>query len=283
MHNNIAPIENIPPRLLQNLTGVLFDLDDTFTTHGKIPACSFSALWDLRKAGLTVIAVTGRPAGWCDHIARMWPVDGVVGENGAFYFWFDGKERKLKKRFLDPDSVRAEKRQRLITVRDEILAAVPGTALASDQLYRESDLAIDYCEDVPPLGTEAVQKICHIFKAHGATCKVSSIHVNGWFGEYDKLGMVKRFIKERFGLDLDGAKESFAYCGDSPNDEPMFDYFPFSVAVKNVLKFVDQMQKLPAYITSAEGGEGFAQFVGHILQHRQKVQETGDRRQNRKT
>ncbi|MGD8504736.1 MAG: HAD family hydrolase, partial [Syntrophobacterales bacterium] len=165
----------------------------------------------------------------------------------------------------------AEKRQRLISIRDEILAAVPGSGLASDQHYREADLAIDYCEDVPPLGPEAVKKICQIFKSHGATCKVSSIHVNGWFGNYDKLGMAKRFIKDRFGLDLDAEKVSFAYCGDSPNDEPMFQYFPISVAVKNVLKFVDQMQTLPAYITSLEGGEGFAEFAKHVLKHRHKA------------
>jgi len=271
MGNNIAPIEDISSVLIQKLKGVLFDLDDTFTTHGKIPACSFTALWELRNAGLTVIAVTGRPAGWCDHIARMWPVDGVVGENGAFYFWFDEKEGKLKKRFLDTDPVRAEKRQRLTIIRDEVLAAVPGSALASDQLYRETDLAIDYCEDVPPLGPEAVKKICRIFKAQGATCKVSSIHVNGWFGRYDKLGMAKRFMQERFGLDLDAEKASYAYCGDSPNDEPMFGYFPMSVAVNNVLKFVDQMQTLPRYITSQEGGEGFAEFAGHILKYKLKA------------
>jgi HAD superfamily hydrolase (TIGR01484 family) len=271
MRDDITPIESIPPEQLRNLRGVLFDLDDTFTTRGKIPACSFTALWNLKNAGLTVVAVTGRPAGWCDHIARMWPVAGVVGENGAFYFWLDEKEGKLKKRFLDTESVRAEKRQRLITIRDEILAAVPGSALASDQLYRETDLAIDYCEDVPPLGTEVVKRICQIFEANGATCKVSSIHVNGWFGEYDKLGMVERFMQERFGLDVDGVKESFAYCGDSPNDEPMFGYFPISVAVNNVLKFVDQMQTLPAYITSSEGGQGFAEFVNLILKYRHKA------------
>ena len=113
-----------------------------------------------------------------------------------------------------------------------------------------------------------MKRICQIFEAHGATCKVSSIHVNGWFGKYDKLGMVKRFIQERLGLDLDAEESSFAYCGDSPNDEPMFQYFTISVAVNNVLRFVDQMQTLPAYITSLEGGEGFAEFARHILQHR---------------
>ena len=271
MHNNISPIEKIASGLLQKLKGVFFDLDDTFTTRGKIPACSFTALWDLRNAGLTVIAVTGRPAGWCDHIARMWPVDGVVGENGAFYFWFDEKEGKLKKCFLDTESVRAERRRRLITIRDEILAAVPGSALASDQLYRESDLAIDYCEDVPPLGSEAVKRICQIFEAHGATYKVSSIHVNGWFGAYDKLGMAKRFIQDRLGLDLDSTREIFAYVGDSPNDGPMFEYFPVSVAVRNVERFLDQMQTLPAYITSTAGGEGFAEFANLILQYKRRA------------
>ncbi|PNV86868.1 MAG: HAD family hydrolase, partial [Desulfobacteraceae bacterium] len=62
MNDNIAPIENISPDLLQNLQGVLFDIDDTFTTHGKIPACSLSALWYLKNAGLKLISVTGRPA-----------------------------------------------------------------------------------------------------------------------------------------------------------------------------------------------------------------------------
>jgi hypothetical protein len=113
----------------------------------------------------------------------MWPVDGIVGENGAFYFWFDEKDRKLKKRFLDPEEVRAEKRQRLMRIKDEILAGVSGSAMASDQLYRETDTAIDYCEDVSPLERKAVDRICEIFQKHGARCKVSSIHVNGWLGD----------------------------------------------------------------------------------------------------
>ena len=95
---HLLSLAQIPPDVLENLQGVFFDLDDTFTSKGRIPACSFTALWDLKKSGLKLVVVTGRPAGWCDHLARMWPVDGVVGENGAFYFWFDEEERKLKKR-----------------------------------------------------------------------------------------------------------------------------------------------------------------------------------------
>jgi len=264
----ISPIDNFPAKIAQNLLGFFFDIDDTFTTHGKIGSTAYQALWMLQESGLKVVPITGRPAGWCDHIARMWPVDGVVGENGAFYFWLDPEERKLRKRFLDPEDVRAEKRNRLQAVKEEILKSVAGTATASDQLYRETDLAIDYCEDVIPLSQDAVDQICAIFEKHGATCKVSSIHVNGWFGDYDKLGMTKTLVQERWDLSLDVEKERFIFCGDSPNDEPMFRYFPFTAGVKNILRFTNRMKDLPAFVANAEGGEGFAEIVKIVLRHR---------------
>lgn len=198
-------------------------------------------------------------------MARMWPVDGVVGENGAFYFHFDEKVKKLKKRFQDHHEVRARKRRALQKIKEKILTSVPGSALAGDQAYREADLAIDYCEDVPSLDEKSVDRICRIFEQHGATCRVSSIHVNGWFGEYDKLKMTKIFVQERWALDLDLEKERFLYCGDSPNDESMFAYFPYSIGVKNVLRFKDRMGFLPAFITEHEGGEGFAEVVEKVL------------------
>ncbi len=264
----IPPIETLSPHTAKNLVGIFFDIDDTFTTHGKIHSIAYQALWSLKASGLRVVPITGRPAGWCDHIARMWPVDGVVGENGALYFWYDEPERKLKKRFLDSDSIRAEKRQRLLRIRDEILGSVPGTAIASDQLYRETDLAIDYCEDVRPLDRQRVDQICQIFRKHGARCKVSSIHVNGWFGNYDKLAMTKIFVQERLEVNLDANKARFFFCGDSPNDEPMFQYFPNTAGVKNLLQFADRMKDLPAFLAKQEGGDGFAQIAETIMRRR---------------
>ena len=264
----IPSIQILESKMARAFQGVLFDIDDTFTTHGKIHGTAFQALWALKDAGLRVVPITGRPAGWCDHIARMWPVDGIVGENGAFYFWYDDKEGKLKKRFMDPDEVREEKRRRLQEVREEILKLVPGTAVASDQQYREADLAIDYCEDVPPLEWKDVERICAIFRQHGANFKVSSIHVNGWFGDYDKLGMTKVFAQERWGIHLDDQKDRFLFCGDSPNDEPMFAYFPHTAAVQNITRFADRMTHLPRFVASLEGGEGFAEIVGFILEKR---------------
>ena len=262
----IPSIQTITPEIVKKLSGIFFDIDDTFTIAGKIPSIAFQALWNLKNSDFKVVPVTGRPAGWCDHIARMWPVDGIVGENGAFYFWFDEIEHKLKKRFLDSDEVRTQKRLRLRRIRDEILIRVPGAAIASDQLYRETDLAIDYCEDVKPLNQDTIEQICKIFTDYGATCKVSSVHVNGWFGDYDKLGMTKTFVHERWGLNLDKNNEHFMFLGDSPNDEPMFHYFRYTAGVKNILHFADQMKHMPTFIASKEGGEGFSEIVGELLQ-----------------
>ena len=264
----MKPIHLLTECVTEPVLGIFFDIDDTFTLRGRIPAAAFQALWRAKEAGLRLVPITGRPAGWCDHIARMWPVDGVVGENGAFYFWYDGEKRKLGKRFLDPEEVRADNRRRLAGVRDDILASVPGTAVASDQLYRETDLAIDYCEDVAPLPPEQVDQIGRIFDRHGAFFKISSIHVNGWFGSYDKLTMTRLFARERWGLDLDRLRQRFVFCGDSPNDEPMFEYFPCSVGVRNVLHFAERMKHLPRFVANAEGGEGFAEVVDALLRHR---------------
>jgi len=261
----MRPIQELPPPVAKNLSGVFFDIDDTFTSRGKIEAKAFQALWKAKESGLKMVPITGRPAGWCDHIARMWPVDGVVGENGAFYFCYDEAARKLRKRFMDPEDLRKEKRLRLEAVKEEILTSVPGTALAGDQRYREADLAIDYCEDVPPLPWEEVERICAVFRKHGATCKVSSIHVNGWFGAYSKLDMTKTFVMERWNEDLDEVRDRFLFIGDSPNDESMFGYFPQSAAVRNVQKFLERMKYLPAFVADHEGSEGFAQIVGTIL------------------
>jgi hypothetical protein len=193
----------------------------------------------------------------------MWPVDAVVGENGAFYFFHEGG--RLHKRFQNSLESRMQSRRRLDAIAAQILAAVPGCALASDQPYRETDLAIDYCEDVPPLPIEAAQRIADLMRAAGLSAKVSSIHVNGWFGEYDKLAMTRRLFAERFGLELDSANREVVFAGDSPNDAPMFGFFHNSVGVANVRRFEAQLPEKPKYVTRAESGAGFVELEAHLL------------------
>jgi hypothetical protein len=261
----MQPLEQLSRDRLALVRGVFADIDDTITTGGALTADAYAALSALHAAGLFVVPITGRPAGWCDHIARMWPVDAVVGENGAFYFAYDRAARRLTKRFRDDPEVRAANRTRLAAVCDRILAAVPGAAPASDQQYREADLAIDWCEDVPRLGDDAVDRIVAIMRAAGMTAKVSSIHVNGWFGEYDKLGMTRTLMQERFAVDLDAERARYVFAGDSPNDAPMFGYFPLSVGVANVHRLAARLEHAPAYVTAAEAGAGFAELATRLL------------------
>jgi len=256
----MRPLGELPAGQIRAL---LFDIDDTLTTAGKLTAEAYAALERLQLAGKRTVAVTGRPAGWCDHIARMWPVDAVVGENGAFYFRH--RDGRLQKTYVDAPEVRARNRERLVAIAARIVAAIPGCALATDQPYRETDLAIDYCEDVPALPLAQAERIATLMREAGLQAKVSSIHVNGWFGHYDKLTMARRAFAEEFGIDLAREAETVAYVGDSPNDAPMFAFFPGSVGVANVQRFAGRLGTPPKYVTRAAAGAGFAEVVEHLL------------------
>jgi HAD superfamily hydrolase (TIGR01484 family) len=261
----MKPLADCPKPVLAAIRGVLTDIDETVSTASHLTAEAYGAMAALKRAGLLVIPVTGRPAGWCDLIARFWPVDAVVGENGAFWMWHDPKHRKLRTRFVQSDSERAEGRRRLEAVRADVLREVPGAGIASDQPYRLADLAIDFCEDVPPLSHDAVARIVAIFERHGAMAKVSSIHVNGWFGDYDKLTASRAMMAELFGVDLGRDAAAYAYCGDSPNDSPMFGFFPNGVGVANVRDFADMMPHLPRWVTRARSGAGFVELAEALI------------------
>ena len=258
----MKPLRELPAA---GVEGLFFDIDDTLTSHGRLTPEAYAALSRWKDAGRVAVPITGRPAGWCDHIARMWPVDAVVGENGAFYFRYDAARRQLHKRFLVDAATRVANRERLAVVRERILKEVPGCAPASDQAYREADLAIDFCEDVPALPLQAAERIAALMQGAGMTARISSIHVNGWFGDYDKLGMTRLLAAEALGLELDAARARFVFVGDSPNDAPMFAYFPASVGVANVLRFESLLAAKPAYVTRGEAGRGFVELVDHLL------------------
>jgi HAD superfamily hydrolase (TIGR01484 family) len=262
-HLKMRPFRDYPVAKLKQIQMVLSDIDDTLTKDGKLPASSLKAMEDLSMAGVRVIPVTGRPAGWCDHIARMWPVDAVIGENGAFYFSYDRVARKMRSHYVKAAAERARDRKRLHELEVKILETIPGAALASDQLYRIADLAIDFCEDVPPLPSEEVRRIVEILTAGGATTKVSSIHVNAWFGEYDKLTTTRSCLRNLFGMEPLHHQSSIIYMGDSPNDSPMFACFENSIGVANVRNF--NMPHFPKWVTAGESADGFLEVASALL------------------
>jgi HAD superfamily hydrolase (TIGR01484 family) len=264
----MRPLAEFPAAARRRVTRVLADIDDTITSDGLLSSAALAAIERLTAAGLDVIPVTGRPAGWCDHIARMWPVAAVIGENGAFYFRYDRARKILERRFFLAPEARAANRRRLEELGRDILARVSGAALASDQAYRDADLAVDYCEDVPRLARRKVERIVRLMTAAGARAKISSIHVNGWFGDYDKLSMARILFRERFATDLAKARDTVVFVGDSPNDEPMFRFFPLAVGVANVRDFEDRLAAKPAYVTRARAGLGFAELADALLSAR---------------
>lgn len=249
-------------RVFSNVEAILSDLDDTLTLNGKLPATAFSALEALRDSGIRTVVITGRPAGWCDLIARQWPVDGVVGENGAFYFRYDQGARRMIRRFLRSDAERRRDHATLMGWFAALQKEHPVIRLAADQAFRISDIAIDVREDVEPLSAGEVTAIMEKLAAFGATVKLSSIHINAWIGAFDKLSMSKAYLAEELGIAESGLKERVLYIGDSPNDEPMFRELALTVAVKNIEEFVPRMTHTPAYVTDAPGGLGFAEMAG---------------------
>jgi len=268
--NVLQPIADIPAQTCSKLKIFFCDIDDTITDGGLLTSRSFSALWQLHDAGIEVVPVTGRPAGWCDHIARMWPVAAVIGENGAFTYSYDRHKRKMQRLSLIDERERREGREKLERVRERVLREVPASRIAADQQFRITDLAVDFCEDVvPPLSREEIDRICTIIEQEGATYKISSIHINCWYGSFDKVSGVGRFLAER-GQDLnrDTVQDSIAFIGDSPNDEQMFAAVRHSIAVANICTFLDRLSHMPTYITEKPSAEGFAEAVQTILQKR---------------
>ena len=116
-----------------------------------------------------------------------------------------------------------------------------------------------------PLPMGQVQRIVDIMTAEGLTAKASSIHVNGWFGGYDKLSTSRQMMAEEFAIDLDAAREQFVFAGDSPNDQPMFEFFPNAVGVANVREMEELMTRLPAWVTPSRGSLGFAELAEALL------------------
>jgi HAD superfamily hydrolase (TIGR01484 family) len=244
---------------------VFTDIDDTLTTEGAITADALHALAALKQAGLMVIPITGRPMGWSRDFAQNWPVDALVAENGAAA-WIpqaDGAPRAL---YQQSAAVRAAHRTRLQAVAARILREVPGATLAQDSAGRETDMAIDHSEftHLPP---QAIAQVVQLMRSEGMNATVSSIHINGWFGEHHKLSGAQWIVHQLWGRALDADTARWVYVGDSTNDQVMFEHFACSVGVANIRRFEDQLTHRPRYITPSERGAGFAELTRHLLTH----------------
>ncbi len=246
----------------QDLVGVFTDIDDTLTTDGAITPDALQALADLKAAGLLVVPITGRPVGWSEPFAARWPVDAIVAENGAVAL--QHTTEGLRKRYQQDTATRSANFARMQQVLAHIERAVPGAQGSQDSAGRETDIAIDHSE-FTHLPQTAIDEVVRLMRAAGMTATVSSIHINGWFGEHSKLSGARWIVQQLWGRDLDAEIDRWVYVGDSTNDQVMFEHFAHSVGVANIRRFESQLTHAPRYITSAERGAGFAEMARHLL------------------
>ncbi len=263
----VNPWNAVPVAALSRIVGILTDIDDTLTTDGAITPDALAALWRLRAAGVPVIAITGRPMGWSEPFARPvdqggWPIDAIVAENGAVALRADGDALTIE--YAQDEAERSRNTQRLRETAARVLREVPGAQLAQDSAGRVTDIAIDHSE-FAHLPSAQIEKIVAIMRADGMTATVSSIHINGWFGEHNKPSGARWMVARLFGRELDAERERWVYVGDSTNDQAMFGLFPISVGVANLRRFADALTVWPAYITRGERGVGFAEVAAAAL------------------
>ena len=256
------PFEDCPDALLAGVGGVLTDIDDTLTRDGAIEPAALAALHALRAAGLPVIAITGRPMGWSEPFAREWPLQAIVAENGAVALFM--KDGRLHTEYAQDEPTREHNARRLAEVAQRVLQEVPGATLARDSAGRVTDIAIDHSE-FAHLDDAAIARVVAVMRSEGMNATVSSIHVNGWFGDHDKPSGARWIVRRLLGRDVEAERERWLYVGDSTNDQSMFGRHPLSVGVANLRRFAAQLHTWPAWITEGERGRGFAEVARRLL------------------
>lgn len=244
---------------------VLTDMDETLTYRGRLAATTYSALEALQAAGVRVIPVTAAPAGWCDQMARMWPVDGVIGENGGLFFRRAENGHGLVRQFWHDDLRRMESAMRLQAIASRVQKAVPGAVLAEDQPFRMTSIAFSITQDA---ATD--ERVVAALRNEGADITVNNLWILGWLGGYDKLSMARRVLAEHYDINIDSGpgRDAVLYSGDSTNDAPMFGFFHHTVGVSTVVNYLDQIPVHPRWITAGPGGAGFVEVAEAILHAR---------------
>jgi HAD superfamily hydrolase (TIGR01484 family) len=253
------------------LHGVFTDIDDTLTTEGAITPDALQALTDLKAAGLLVIPITGRPIGWCEPFIAAgpdvaWPVDAMVAENGAVAFVQspNSQQQSVSKRYQQDAATRSANQARMRDIAALVAAEVPGVGLSSDSAGRETDIAFDYAEFAQH-SPDTVQRVLGVLQRAGMQTTVSSIHIHGCFGNFNKWQGACWIVRELLGRDLAQELDRWVFVGDSGNDQAMFEHFTHSVGVANIARFVPQLTHLPRYVTQGERGAGFAEVARAIL------------------
>lgn len=241
--------------------GVFSDIDDTLTHDGAVVPAAYAALVRAREAGLRTVLVTGRPAGWAEVLASVWPVDAAIAENGGIAYVRRG--RRLERLHFEPGDP-ADSARRLSALSDEIIATYPFARRADDSTLRVTDVAFDIGENQRLASTEIDQLTAHCRRL-GARTLVSSVHAHACFHTADKALMSARVAELLWNEPASEVAAHYAFVGDSPNDQAAFAFFSTSIGVANVARYASVLAPPPRYVTPSPGGRGFAEAIEALL------------------
>jgi HAD superfamily hydrolase (TIGR01484 family) len=244
--------------------GVFSDIDDTLTHDGSVVPEAYAAIARARAAGLRVVLVTGRPAGWAEVLASLWPIDAAIAENGGIAFLRHG--RRVERLYFSPGDPTDDAR-RLAALADDILGAFPFARLSDDCTLRVTDVAFDIGE-TQQLEPAQIDALTARIRALGAQSVASSVHAHACFHVADKASMSARVANVLWGAAASEVAGSYAFVGDSPNDQAAFAFFETSIGVANVARYAAVLRPPPRYITTASGGHGFAEAIEALLADR---------------
>lgn len=240
----------------KNVRLVASDMDGTLTQQGKFTPALLQALEDLAKAGLSVLIVTGRSAGWVSGLVSYLPVEGAIAENGGL-FYPAGCEAHVA---LTPISDLAAHRHELAKTFQQLQTEFPQIRESSDNRFRITDWTFD----VQGLSPPELQRLGSLCQQLGWGFTYSNVQCHIKPPGQDKATGLLQVMRDRFP---EYTPEQVLTVGDSPNDESLFDWrcFPISVGVANVLDYASQLSHQPAYVTSAAEGKGFCELARYVL------------------
>ncbi len=265
----MSPLFAFPKQDLANIDYVFSDVDDTITTHARVTARVLAAMESLAAAGVKLVPVTGRPAGWCHGLSRAWPIAGIVAENGAAAFWINARGVQQEMFMENNAHARAQQRAALVAIQAEALQKFPMFSAAQDQFMRVGDIAFDHAENTqPPVPAAQIAQLVAFLQSKQLLTAVSSIHAHGALGDRNKFTMTCAFIKAALDTTFEAINARSIFIGDSHNDASMFDRFTHTVGVANVVK---DLPTPPRYVTTAREGEGFIEMAQAILAAKQSA------------